>query len=338
MTPFTNRRRLRVLLGVVAPTALLMAACSSAGDKTGGSGSPEDPLTVNLGTQAWIGYGPWAIAIEKGLDKANGIDIEQTPFNAAQDLVAAVSAGRLDGADAGIADFFAVLSSGSDAKVVMLHDSSTKADAVLAAPGIDSVAALKGKRVAFEERGIDQALLYKALGDHGLSPDDIKPVFMPSSDAGSALVAGRVDAAATYEPYVSVALNSGKGIKMIYSGADAPQLISDNLILTRKFVDDHPEAVRALIDTWDDAVQEYKADPRAGQAIIARALGSPVDALAPSFNGIEFHTRESSARALARGGTFWTNADNLMAILVAAGSLKGKVDYADNIDASFVSG
>lgn len=78
-----------------AVLTLAMTACSSASTSpAGGTPNPKHPIVIHLGTQAWIGYGPWAIAIKNGLDKANGIEIKQTPFNAGQDEISAINAGR----------------------------------------------------------------------------------------------------------------------------------------------------------------------------------------------------------------------------------------------------
>jgi NitT/TauT family transport system substrate-binding protein len=333
----------RIWTGVAVATACLaLSACSISSDGSSGGGtdaslSPHNPVRVSLGTQAWVGYGPWAIAIKKGLDKANGISIKQTTFNAAQDENSAISAGRLSGGDMGVADWMALLSSGSDAKVVMLEDSSTRADAVLASGNVTSVADLRGKKVAFEDRGIDEALLFKALQDHGMTLKDIQSVLLPTSQAGAALIAGRVSAAAVYEPYISTAIKNNPKVHVLYSGVDAPKLISDVLVLSSDFVKKNPAVVHALVKTWNEAVRAYDSDKTAGEVAIAGWLQTPVADLTTSFNGIELNTRQDSAAAFAKGGTFLTNADTLQSILIAERSLKKPVDYAAHLDASFVS-
>ena len=45
--------------------------------------------------------------------------------------------------------------------------------------------------------------------------------------AGAAAIAGRVDAAVTYEPYLTVALKQGKGFHLIYTAGQRPGIISD---------------------------------------------------------------------------------------------------------------
>ncbi|WAH61722.1 ABC transporter substrate-binding protein (plasmid) [Pseudomonas silvicola] len=73
---------------------------------------------------------------------------------------------------------------------------------------VGSVKELKGKQVAYEEGTTSDILLRSALASAGLSFSDIKPVPMPAASAGSAILAGRVPVAVTYEPYLSVAKKS----------------------------------------------------------------------------------------------------------------------------------
>jgi len=50
--------RLSFWLSVLLMIGLAPVACG---------GKPETPTVVRIGTQPWIGYGPWWIAKEKGL-------------------------------------------------------------------------------------------------------------------------------------------------------------------------------------------------------------------------------------------------------------------------------
>ena len=98
-----------------------------------------------------------------------------------------------------------MVAAGLPVKIVTLLDFSLSADAIVAGKDIASVADLKGKQVAFEEGTTSDILLNYALASHGMTLADIEPVPMPAADAGSALIAGRVPAAVTYEPYISAA-------------------------------------------------------------------------------------------------------------------------------------
>ena len=64
-------------------------------------------------------------------------------------------------------------------------------------------------------------LLMQALETAGLTDADVDLVNMTSSDAGVSFISGDLDAAVTWEPYLSNAVEQGVG-KLIFSSKDAP--------------------------------------------------------------------------------------------------------------------
>ena len=85
---------------------------------------------------------------------------------------------------------------GAHVRVVLGHNMVS--DFVLVArPGFDSVAALRGRRVAFDAQGLDgDTLVRVALARAGLPSADVKLSALAESSArAAALAAGRVDAA-----------------------------------------------------------------------------------------------------------------------------------------------
>ena len=60
---------------------------------------------------------------------------------------------------------------------------------------------------------------------------DVQKVPMPAADAGSALIAGKVPVAVTYEPYLTLAMQQNNKVKMLYSAGENPGLISDVFVV-----------------------------------------------------------------------------------------------------------
>ena len=86
---------------------------------------------------------------------------------------------------------------------------------------------------------------------------------MPASDAGSALIAGQVPVAVTYEPYLTIAHGSRTRIKLIYSAGENPGLICDVFVVRDEFLNKRPGQVLALIKSWDAALQITMPTPTA---------------------------------------------------------------------------
>ncbi len=149
---------------------------------------------------------------------------------------------------------------------------------------------MKGKQVAFEEGTTSHILLNYALAQNGMTLDDIQKVPMPASDAGSALIAGKVPVAVTYEPYLTLAMQQNPKVKMLYSAGENPGLISDVFVVREDFLAEKPGQVLALLKAWDASVADYVKDTAGGRAIISEAVGAKPEELATAFDGVKYFT------------------------------------------------
>jgi NitT/TauT family transport system substrate-binding protein len=254
---------------------------------------------VKIGTQPWLGYGPLWVAAEKGFFQQRGVNVELVNFAWDQDVNAALASGNIQVQCAATNTLITLINQGVDAKGFLLMDASYEADAILAKTEIASIADLKGKSVAFEAGATSDLLLNYALGQNGMSIKDVEHVPMGASEAGLALIAGRVDVAVTYEPYISAALSQGEGYHVLYTSAERPGLISDLLIAETAFIDGNPEAIKNIILAWDDAVRFVRENPEEGGKIIADAVGSPMEEFTPAFKGVRLFDLKENKEQLA---------------------------------------
>lgn len=271
------KSRLFPLFVLALVLALTFSAC----------GAPAKPTVVRIGTQPWIGYGPWWIAQEKGIFEKYNLQVELIDFIEDKEVNAAFASGNMDAANLATHTAIKLYASGLDLKIVLLEDASYQADAILAPSAVASIADLKGKKVAYEEGTTSDLLLNYALMQNGMTISDIEPVFMPASDAGATLIAGQVDIAVTYEPYISAALAENSDLKILYSAAERPGLISD-VLAVRAGLD--PAVTKALLKVWDEALAFYESNPDQAKAIISAAVGASPEELQTAFDGVQFYT------------------------------------------------
>src|SRR5205823_1291525 len=158
---------------------------------------------------------------------------------------------------------------------------------------------LRGKPVAFEQGSTSDILINRALESNGMSIADIQSVPMPASDVGGALIAGRVPAAVTYEPYISAARAQNKDVQVLFTAGVEPGLISDVLIVRDEVLKSRPGQVVALLKAWDAALADYAASPEQGRAIIAEAVGSNAEELRSAFDGVKFYSLAQNKADLA---------------------------------------
>jgi NitT/TauT family transport system substrate-binding protein len=169
-----------------------------------------------------------------------------------------------------------------------------------------------------------------------MSIADVSPVPMPASDAGTALIAGRVPVAVTYEPYLTTARNQNKDIKLLFTAGEDPGLVSDVLVIRDDVLQSKPGQVLALVQTWNAALDRYKADTKAGQDIIAKSVGSSLDELATAFDGVRYYSLAENKRALEGDFAKKTFVD-VMHAAQKAGLLQKDVSAAELIDPRFVA-
>lgn len=334
MTLPLNRRQILATGGA----ALLAGAVANPPSRAAAAAIPMTPEAgdIKIGLNPWLGYGQWFVAQKKDLYKANGLGkVELVNFTTDADLNAALASGQIQAGNIATHTAMAFAAAGLPIKIIFLMDVSMTADAMLSDGSISSVAELKGKQVAFEEGTTSDILLNFALSKAGLKITDVQKVPMPAADAGTALIAGKVPVAVTYEPYISLAKTQNAKIKMIASAGEDPGLISDVFVVRQDFLDSKPGQVLALVKTWEAALKDYRADTKGGRAIISEAVGAKPEELATAFDGVTYYSIAENKTQLS-GDFLKRVAPDVMAAATKAGILTKAVDFASLIDGRFV--
>lgn len=333
------RSRIAYPATAFALALLFLSACgSSSGTSSAGSNTAAKNGSFTMAISPWIGYGPWYIAQKEGFFTKQGVNVNLVNFTEDAPLLAALASGKVDGSNLSTNDLLSAAGTGQRYKVVMLEDESVTADAVLAGPGIKSLQNLRGKTVAYEYGTTSDVLIHHALQAAGIPFKSIRALNIPAAQAGSALIAGRVDAAVTYQPYISAALKAGSGkARVLYTAGEAPGLISDTLSIKPSFAAQHPKTVAALLRAWQEALNYYNAHTSGGQAIIATAVGAPVNSLTTAFKGLHFYSLTDSKTQL-NGQYASTTLDSVAKALLEAGSLHSMpADLPQLVDTKFVN-
>ena len=292
--------------------------------------------TFKLGIEPWLGYGQWHVAAAKGLFKQNGLDgVDIVNFAEDKDINAALASGSIDGANIATHTAIGMVAAGLPVKIVLLLDVSMQADAILAGKDVATIKDLKGKQIAFEEGTTSDILLNYALRRNGMSIADVQKVPMPAADAGSALIAGRVPVAVTYEPYLTAARLQDKGVKLLFTAGEDPGLVSDVLVVRDDVLKSKPGQVLGLIKTWDQALKAYGANIPESREIIAKAVGSSVADLNTAFDGVKYYSLAENKSAIEGDFATKTYAD-VQDAAKKAGLIKADVPVSKILDPAFV--
>jgi NitT/TauT family transport system substrate-binding protein len=329
-----------VVLAALAAIGLVvgLAACGSDSKTTAGTDTTPakiagpEPGTIRMATEPWLGYGPWYVAKDNKLFEAQGIEkVDITLFDSDAPLNAALIAGKVDVANIATHTALRFAAAGAPITIVMQLDNSLQADAIIAENGIASVADLKGKTVAYEEGTTSDLLLHYALAQEGLSDGDITKSLGKAAEVGTSLLAGRVPAAVTYEPYISETLKKKEGFKILAAADIKPGLVSDVLVVRNDYLKAHPGQIAALIRSWQAAVTEYKTNTASAQKSINKGIG--YDPGPEAYKGVEFIDAKSNDLT----GNFATVVADVLKAATDAKIITDPIDPATIIDGQYLA-
>lgn len=339
-----SKKLTRCVLGLLLiATAGLLVACGGSSSSKGAGGAEVGKLTIpskpetgtiTMTTQPWIGYGPWIVAQQKGFFAKQGITVKSTTFSENASNDAALEQGKFAVANLPTNIETRLVAAGAPLTAILLEDQSVKADAILAGPGISSVSQLKGKTVSYEQGSTSDQLLRHALEANGMSLSNISQVPATAATAATSLIAGKVAAAVTYEPYITTALRKDPKLHLIYTSGQAPGLITDVLAVNTSYMKSHPGQMVALLRAWQEVISLYEQEKTPVESIIATAFGTPLSSLAPSFAGVTLYGLSSSRQQLE--GPFKQETETAERADVKAGQLPHVVPTSQFIDTQFL--
>ena len=271
---------------------------------------------LRLAHSTWVGYGPFYIAQDKGFFTDEGVEVELIVMEDTAVRVAAMAAGRLDVVATTIDTVMPFMTEPQQFRYIFAVDDSKGGDGIVADQDIRSLADLRGKKVAFGEGTASHFYLAVLLREAGLTFDDLEIINMTAADAGAAFVAERVDAAVTWEPWLTRGRQAPHGHLLIDSSKH-PGLITDIAITTAETAESRREDLKALTRAWNRAVAFVGTNPDEADAIMAKGVGGWLedpDVFRETRSGIKFYGAEGNKK-------FFGTAEN-------PGPLRDTVQYA----------
>jgi NitT/TauT family transport system substrate-binding protein len=273
----------RWLMGLV-PLALLVTVTATSCYLFRKS-RPVPPATVRIGIATWPGFASGMIGKEKGFFQ--DIDLQYRTIDDLNARHAAFSSGDLDIMISSIDLWVQERSQGLDGKAFIVTDESAGGDGIVAKPNIKTASDLRGKKVAFARATPSHYLLFKVLEKAGLTPNDITQVKVEDpGNAGQAFLGGSVDAAVTWEPFLTQVKESSSG-HVLATSKEFPGIIVDVLVASPKLLN-QPEVLDRFIRGWLQSVEYIKANPNESARIIAKGLNTKEDDIQGMMAGLQF--------------------------------------------------
>jgi NitT/TauT family transport system substrate-binding protein len=306
-----KRRKLLSLLSVFCLSLVLTISCSQSPqtNESTPSTSTETPNTETLpqstpiviGYSNWAGWWPWAIAESEGLFTKNGANVELKWFDGYLASMEAFAAGQLDGNCQTLNDTISFAGSSVNGQVaVLVNDNSAGNDKIIVTKDINRIEDLKGKKVAVEEGVVEDFLLTLALEEAGMSREDVEIVNLETGAAAAAFASGQTDAVGAFPPFWLTALKR-EGSKELISSKNFPGAIPDLLVVSQKLINEQPEQVQALVNTWFDILDFMATNPEKADEIMAKRADVTVEELQQLKEGTKIFTIEENLEAFSDG-------------------------------------
>ena len=297
---------------------------------TGGAlGSPGNPVKVSI--VSFHGYAPAIVANGKSLTTQPGSIYSKLGANVEliiQDDIPTLST-IFESGTAHCAwrtsDFWAqeqpnLRNAGLDARTVMIVDNTQGADAIITRdPAINRVEDLADRSIALLQYTPSDGMTIDAIENSSLSArrkTSVKYVYINAEEgtAGvrAALESGNVDAAALWDPDLSLALKNIPGAKVVYSTKTATNLIYDVMVCDQRVLQNpaNEEAIQDFVTGWMQGVDAAKANPDEAVdalirteeffALLAKDQGKPF--VKSLFDNIVWTGLEDNARILGLAG------------------------------------
>lgn len=269
----------------------------------------------------------------------------QTTFNQTQDIGPALEEFKKASVDASTLTIYEAIlaaSQGADIKIVLLLDYTIGSDGVVAKKHIRSLQDLKGKRIGIERGTIGHFTILKALEQAGLDQTEIGFVNLGTESLQEAFINDKIDAAGTYEPYMSNMEREGNG-HIIFSSKEIPRAICDVLLVKESVIRDHPEAIDHWINAWNNILASKHKEPENYLRTLSQFNGTSVSDLKKSFEGIFFTDMMENKIAfgtLQRPGYLLDSLKEMETFMLEQGVIQKKLDlqnllYSDGVERFF---
>jgi NitT/TauT family transport system substrate-binding protein len=304
--------------------------------------APAEADTVTIAHSTWVGYGPLYIARDKGFFEKNGVDVELVVMEDPKERFPTLMADRIQMIASTVDTALLYMKQPDDYKYIVAIDDSNGGDGVVANKDIPTIADLKGKKVAVNEGSVSEFYLNVLLDKAGIQESDLDIVNMTAADAGTAFVSKQVDAAVTWEPWLSRGKTSDHG-HLIVDSSTTPGLITDAVIVKTSWLKDHQKEAAAIVKSWNEGVAFYKAHPDEAIEIMAKGVGGwlkdPKD-FKDTLSGIKFYGADENKTFFGtkdKPGPLHATVEEAIKVWSGKGKMQVKATPEDLIDYSFVN-
>jgi len=227
---------------------------------------------LRIGWVYAMGNTPLLVAKYNGFFKQAGVDVEIVQFDSGPLIKRAMKAGDLDLAYIGIPALSRAVADGIDLKIVAKVNYGNAALITKKDSSIRNLGDLRGRKIAGVRKGSGMDILLRGyvLGERaGFDSDkDVTILHMPTKMMDASVNKGVVDAAFTWEPFVSLAVLSDDARVLFDSNQAIPKHLWYVIAARTSILEESRDTVNKVLSAHQRAVSYLRTDTNAGMSII----------------------------------------------------------------------
>lgn len=283
--------------------------------------------SITVASHPWIGYESLFFAREFGWLPA-GVTLAETA--SAVESIALLRSGEAAGACLTLDEALRARSEGVPVVVVAVLDVSAGADAIMARPGIRSVADLAGKLVGVESSAVGELLLSRALESAGMKRSDVRTADLPIDTHHEAWMSGKYDAIVSYEPTSSRLAASGA--VRVFDSRQVPGAIVDVLVVHRDRLAAQRRLVGQLLRAHFRGLDHLRVNRQDAIFRAAARQKVPPEAVSSALAGVVIPDIVRNRAFLAPGSELHRTAAELLNLMAERRMLASRPDIGDLFD------
>lgn len=280
------------LLVTVLTIGILVTACS---EQPQGVSQPQAKVTLAASKNIWTSL--VLIAKAKGYFAEEGLDVTvayQDGGRYCMDALVANSAEFATVVEVNIA-YIGFAGNHNVSVVGSIVESTSCGIVARKSAGILTPADLKGKSLAFSPGTGSELFAIRFLTANGMTPEDVQLRKLQPKAIQGAIVAGEVDAAATWDPFIE---NSRRAL-----GEDAVTFFDPkayvgymHVAVRRDWAAQNPETVKGFLRATKRASEFIQVDPAGAQDLLAKETAMDLDLVKAIWGYFDFRLSMDSSK------------------------------------------
>ena len=226
-----------------------------------------------------VDYAPYLIAKEKHLFEdslgAKGIKIEYTEFQTLPAVNEAFATGKIDLVFEAEPPAIIGKAAGTDIQIRDISCSLIQTILVHTNSKIQTIAELKGKKIAVLAGTSSHYGVLKMLKDNGIDAKDVQIIDMVPPDAKAAFESGQVDAWAVWPPFTQQEQIAGTGRILPQGNA----YINSIMAVRGNFIEENPEIYQTIDNVFNQSKEWMIKNPDSAMMIVSKQLNVPINVI-----------------------------------------------------------